>query len=119
MVRPTNDTENRLGLIVDCGSLCKLMVYDERGPAVDASRSTEMLDSDSLELPRARCDIARGKRRDLKFPQTINGKPLEKFNNVLWTTDDSVICRTGICGDPDSATCRQKPKRRILVLMSG
>ena len=28
--------------------------------------------------------------------QTINGEPLEKLNNVLWTTDDSAICRIDI-----------------------
>jgi hypothetical protein len=34
------------------------------------------------------------------------------FNNVLWTTDDSAIDRSNICGDPDSAIGRKKPKKK-------
>ena len=35
----------------------------------------------------------------------------KSFNNILWTTDNSAIGRIEICGDPDSAIGRKKPKR--------
>ena len=36
----------------------------------------------------------------------------KSFNNILWTTDDSAIGRINICGDPDSAIGRKKPKKK-------
>ena len=36
------------------------------------------------------------------------------FNNILWTTDDSAIGRSNICGDPDSTIVQKK--KRVLVL---
>ena len=41
------------------------------------------------------------------MPQKVNGKPLDIFNSILWTTDDSAIGRIN-SGDPDSTNCKKK-----------
>ena len=63
------------------------MVHDKSGPAVDASRSTEMLEIFlGTRFPGARCDIGRGERRDSKFPKQSIENLRKSCNNVLWTT---------------------------------
>ena len=95
------------------------MVHDERSRdrAAKSFNSTVMLDPIpgliSMEHAAPSCAEKGGTRI---FHKKSMENLWKSFNNILWTTDDSAIqiCgdRIEICGDPDSAIGRKKPKKK-------
>ena len=110
-----------LGPLEDCSGL--RVVHIEMAKAVELFGSTRMLDS-STRFQRldfhgagARCSIARAEKGGTQnFHKQSMANLWKSFNNILWTTDDSAICRIDVCGDPDFAIAREKLKEEACVL---